>query len=161
MIKKTFQFALILLSVVMFVSCSKGVKALPLIGLNYSYNGFFVDGVRLINADSKAELKNKEIKIGETLYIAIDKVRGFKEEDGKIKPACKVTVTDPEGNVVLGSDDVYAGQDYEKGTNNFSVTVKMGAPIAAGKTYTTEVSLYDKLNPEYKVDITVKSDVIE
>lgn len=161
MIKKTFQFAFLLLAVAMVVSCSKGVKALPLIGLNYSYNGFFVDGVRLINAESKSELKNKEIKIGETLYIAIDKVKGFKVEDGKIQPACKVTVTDPEGNVVLGSDDVYAGQEYDSNVENFSVTVKMGTPIVAGKTYTTEVNLYDKLNPENKVDITVKSEVIE
>lgn len=161
MVKKTIQLAFILLSVAMFTACSKGVKALPLIGLSYSYNGFFVDGVRLINADSKTELKNKEIKIGETLYIAMDKVKGFKAEDGKIQPACKVTVTDPEGNVVMGSEDVYAGQSYEEGTNNFSVTIKMGNPITAGKTYVTEISLYDKLNPEYVIDVTVKSDVIE
>lgn len=161
MVKRSIQLAFLLLSVALFAACSKGVKALPLIGLNYSYNGFSVENVQLINADTKTVLKNKEIKIGETLHISIDKVKGFKVEDDMIHPVCKVAVTDPDGNVVMSSDDVYAGQSYDKGTDHFSVTVKMGNPIVAGKTYTTTASLYDKLNPEYKIDITVKSDVIE
>lgn len=161
MAKKTIQFALIYLSVVLLVACSKGVKVLPLIGLSYSYNGFFIDGVRLINADTKAVLENKKIKLGETLYISIEKVKGFKVEDDKIQPVCKLTVTDPDGKVVLASDDIYEGQSYDKGTENFFVTIKMRNPIVAGKTYITKASLYDKLNPEYVIDITVKSDVIE
>lgn len=158
--KKISQFTLLLLSVAMFAACSKGVKTLPLIGLDYSYNGFFVDNVRLINANSKEELKNKDIKLGETLYISMEKVTGFKAEDGKIQPVCKVSVTDKDGNEVLGSENIYANQDIDKDISTFSATVTMGTPIVAGK-YTTTVNLYDKLNPENKLDITVVSNVIE
>lgn len=161
MLKRTVQLSLLLLAVAMFAGCSKGTKALPLIGLSYSYNGFFVDDVRLINADHKKVMENKDIKIGETLYISMDKVTGFKVEDGKISPVCAVVVTDADGNVMLQSDDVYGGQTYDEGTQNFSVTLKMGEPIVAGKTYTTKAHLYDKLNPEYKLDVTVKSNVIQ
>lgn len=162
MIRKAIQSAFLLLAVAMFVSCSKGVKAEPLIGLSYSYNGLFVGGVKLYNANTNTQLKNKEIKLGETLYISIEKLTGFTAEDGKINPACKVTVTDPEGNVVLSSEDIYAEQEQpQSNLDNFSVTIKMGSPIVAGKEYVTTANLYDKKSPENKIDITVTSKVIE
>lgn len=69
MVKKIIQLAFIFISVTLLVACSKGVKALPLIGLSYSYNGFFMDHVKLLNGDTKVALEDKKIKIGETLCI--------------------------------------------------------------------------------------------
>ena len=161
MIRKTILSALLLLAVVVLVSCSKGVKAEPLIGLSYSYNGFFVDGVSLYQASDKAKLKNKEIKLGESLVIIVENLRGFTVENEEIYPACKISVTDPDGNVIMESEDIYDGQSYKKEQNNFSLTVTMGNPIVAGKEYVTTANLYDKKNPENKIDITVKSEVIE
>ena len=160
MIKKTtIQLAFLFLVVATLTSCVKGIKAEPLIGLTYSYNGLSVENVQLINAETNSQLKDKKLKAGETLYIVMKGVKGFTITDDLIHPICKLTITDPEGNVVLQSENLYANQgDITKDINEFAATIKLANP---GKTYTTTVNLYDEMKPENKIDVTVSSDVIE
>ena len=162
--KASNQILLFLVCICVITSCSfsKGSKTLPLLGLSYSYNGLSVDDIKLYDTNENSPLKNKKIKIGRTLLIYIEDLTGFMVEDDKIFPACEITVTDPDGNIMLHSDDLYTDQSgYDANMNNFSLTVGMGSPIVGGKDYKTVAHFYDKKNPKNKLDITVKSEVIE
>lgn len=158
------QGFLFLLTILMVSSCSfsKGTKAEPLIGLSYSYSGFKIDDVNLFDTDKNTPLKNKKIKIGRTLLVSIEGLTGFTVENDQISPVCEVTVTDPEGNVALHSDDLYANAaGFAANMSDFFITITMGSPIVPGKNYKTVANLYDKKNPENRIDVTVKSEVID
>lgn len=157
--------ALLLVSGILLfaVSCnfSKGTYTNSTIGLTYSYNGLKVGNVTLHESSKNNPLKGKEIKIGKVLYINIDNISGFTEEDGKIYPGCQIIVTDEDGNVALKEDDLYKGGYDPKQASAFWLNVTMGSPIVAGKQYKTEAHIYDKKNEKNKLDITVESDVIQ
>ncbi|NDV70091.1 hypothetical protein [Dysgonomonas sp. 25] len=155
-------FFLVFASLLTACSFSAGTKAKPTVGLSYSYNGFRIDDVKVFDTNKNTPLKSKEIAMGKTLFISIENLTGFTVEDGKIYPGGELTVTDPDGNVVLEGSDLYKGEaGYDPGTNVFSLTVRMGAPIVAGKEYITSGRIYDLKNPDNELNITVKSEVVK
>jgi predicted small secreted protein len=110
-LQKTLSIPLIvILSCVLFLGCnySKGTKKDFRTGLSFSYNGFIVKDVLLIDSTDKRMTDNK-VQINTRIAIVALGVNNYQLKDNKVFPGMMLLVTDKKGTPVLKADDLFAG----------------------------------------------------
>lgn len=139
---------------------SKGIKTEFSTGLTYSYNGFRIDDVKVLNS-SLNPIKGKKHAEGTVLRIELHGIKGYAVENGKIYPGCSVGVTDNEQNIILKNEDIF--KDYETTADHFAVpyiNLSFGNSFLAGKEYELNAHFYDKKKPENIIDIKLKFEIV-
>lgn len=90
----------------------------------------------------------------EKVNMVFKGVQGFSERDGLIFPGMAVRVSDTEGNIVLNAADLFAdyGAISAKRAQRLVSKLTIGAPMQVDGAYLWEVYIWDKKQPEHKVE---------
>jgi hypothetical protein len=147
----------------LFYSCnfSVGTNKDFSTGLAYSYNGFAIEKVLLVDPENKA-MNNNEVKFGTQVAIVFQGLTNYQLKDDKAYPGLSLKVTDKEKKDVLNSDDLFAsGEGYSaEDASVLRGTIAIGDPMKAGETYHVIIRAWDKNKPESEltaeVDLVVK-----
>ena len=130
-------------------------------GLSYSYNGFTVNDVRLLDADN-LPYKSNEVEVGRKVTVSIEGLANYVLKDEKAFPGLSMSVTDKAGAEILGF------KDYFENTEGYTATdaaylrgfLTIGNPMVSGETYHVKVRAWDKNKAENEltaeVDLVVK-----
>jgi hypothetical protein len=151
----TLLFTGLILSCPALLGCnySKGVKKDFNTGLKFSYNGFRVDNVLLIDPANKAMSDNK-VHLNTRIAIVALGVSNYGMKNGKAYPGMQLVVTDKKGTTVLGAADLFEGTEGyppERATE-LRGDITIGKPITAGETYHVKIHIWDKVTPENAID---------
>jgi hypothetical protein len=128
-------------------------------GLSYSYNGFAVEQVVLVDSENTVKNDN-EVVLGSKVAIAAEGLTNYSLKDNKAFPGLQLLVTDKQGNPVIDEADLF------KYTEGFPAedaaylrgTVTIGHPMKAGETYHVKVRFWDKNEPEN--ELTAEIDLV-
>jgi hypothetical protein len=128
-------------------------------GLSYSYNGFGVEQVVLVDSENSVKTDN-EVVLGSKVAIAAEGLTNYSLKDNKVFPGLQLLVTDKQGNAVIDEADLFLD------TEGFPVedaaflrgTVTIGEPMKAGETYHVKVRIWDKTKPEN--ELTAEIDLV-
>lgn len=148
-----------ILSVVYLTSCnfSKGIKTDLTTGLTYSYNGFKLEDITVLDSHQKA-LTSNQLPEGSVLYFQMSNVGNYTVVDGKVYLGCSMKITDSNNSILYSDDDLYKNAeefDVNKARNPI-VSARLASPLTAGNTYTVEIHFYDKKKSENVIDASVK-----
>lgn len=155
------KFLALIFLAALLAACSKGTSTDLTTGLSYTYNGFGMDKVKVLDSNGK-DIKSKKHPVGSTLKIEMHGIKNYTEEDGKIYPGCSVTAIDKETQeVVLQSEDIFA--NYNGTTKKeFAmpyITLSFGNTFVADKEYILKAHFFDKKNVENVIDIELDFEV--
>ncbi len=83
---------------------------------------------------------------GETFYICFNDIKGFAVENGNVFPGMEIIITDPEGDTLMQTDDLY--EEYTEGMNysplQLTADLTVADPIRSKGEYTLTVNIRDK-----------------
>lgn len=155
---KSISSLLIVCCALFLLSCnfSVGTKKDLMTGLGYSYNGFGVEEVLLVGPDNIAKKDNK-VEVDTRIAIVAQGLSNYVLKDGKAFPGIELVVTDKEGNVVMGTEDLFA-ESAGYSPEDASVlrgTITVGEPMKSGETYHIMMRVWDK----NKIESTLTADV--
>ncbi|GAA3983055.1 hypothetical protein [Mucilaginibacter dorajii] len=146
----------VILSSVMLTSCnfSKGTKRDLLTGLSFSYNGFIVQDVLLIDPANKRMTDNK-VQINTRIAIVALGLNNYGLKDGKVFPGMMLLVTDKKGTVILKADDLFAGDQGHPPAEATELRgdITVAKPMVAGQTYHVKARIWDKVKADNEVNI--------
>jgi hypothetical protein len=146
----------ILLSSVIFAGCSfsKGTKKDLLTGLSFSYNGFIIQDVLLIDPANKRMTDNK-VQINTRMAIVALGLNNYGLKDGKVFPGMMLLVTDQKGTQVLKADDLFAGDQGHPPAEASELRgdITIAKPMVAGQTYHVKARIWDKVKADNEVNI--------
>ena len=133
---------------------SKGAKKDLRTGLSFSYNGFIVQNVLLIDPANKRMTDNK-VQLNSQIAIVALGINNYGLKDGKVFPGMMLLVTDKKGTPVLKADDLFAG---DQGHPPASATelrgdITIARPMVAGETYHVKVHIWDKVKADNELNI--------
>lgn len=156
-LQKTLSIPLIvILSCVLFPGCnySKGTKKDFRTGLSFSYNGFIVQDVLLIDPANKRMTDNK-VQINTRIAIVALGVNNYQLKDNKVFPGMMLLVTDKKGTPVLKADDLFAGDQGHPPANATELRgdITIATPMIAGETYHVKMHVWDKVKADNEIDI--------
>jgi predicted small secreted protein len=140
-----------LLSCILFAGCnfSKGTKKDLRTGLSFSYNGFIVQDVLLIDPANKPMTDNK-VQLNTQIAIIALGLNNYGLKDGKVFPGMMLSVTDKKGTAVLKADDLFAGDQGHPPAQATELrgSITVAKPMAAGETYHVKVRIWDKVKAD-------------
>jgi len=122
-------------------------------GLSYSYNGFGVQNVRLIDQANNAMTSNK-VKLNTEVAIAALGVSHYGLKEGKAYPGMMLLVTDATGKPVINVADLFAdnqGAPPESATE-LRGTITVANPMASWQTYHVKMHIWDKVTAGNEVN---------
>jgi predicted small secreted protein len=147
---------ILLLSCVIFAACnfSIGVKKDLRTSLSYSYNGFIVHDVLLIDPVSKRMTDNK-VQLNTRIAIIAIGINNYGLKDGKVFPGMMLLVTDKKGTPVLKADDLFAGDQGYPAANATELRgdITIARPMVAGETYHVKMHVWDKVKADNEINI--------
>lgn len=132
---------------------SAGAKKDFSTGLSYSYNGFVVQNVRLIDQANNAMISNK-VQLNTEVAITALGIHNYGVKDGKAFPGMLLLVTDSTGKPVINVADLFAdnqGYPPERATE-LRGTITVAKPMAAGQTYHVKMHIWDKVTAGNEVN---------
>ncbi|WP_121812620.1 hypothetical protein [Mucilaginibacter kameinonensis] len=132
---------------------SKGVKKDFNTGLKFSYNGFGVNNVLLVDPANNAMRDNK-VNLNTKIAIVAVGVANYGLKDGKAYPGMQLIVTDKKGTAVLSATDLFegtTGYPPERATE-LRGDITIGRPMIAGETYHVKIHIWDKVIPANEID---------
>jgi hypothetical protein len=146
----------VLLSCVIFAGCnfSTGVKKDLRTGLSFSYNGFIVHDVLLIDPANKRMTDNK-VQLNTRIAIVALGINNYGLKDGKVFPGMMLLVTDKKGTPVLNAADLFAGDQGYPPANATELRgdITIAGPMVAGETYHVKVHIWDKVKADNELNI--------
>lgn len=158
---KTFSTLLSICCTLFLAACSfsAGTNKDLATGLSYSYSGFSVDKVVLV--DSKNTIKtDNEVTMESKVAIAVEGLSNYSLKDDKAFPGLMLLVTDKQGIAVIDEADLLAGGDGypAKDAAFLQGSVTVGTPMKSGETYHVKVRIWDKNKPEN--ELTAEVDLV-
>lgn len=133
---------------------SVGTKKDLSTGLSYSYNGFAVSEVYFVDADNLPKGSN-EVDLNSEVAIVVQGIEHYTLIDGKAYPGMSLTVSDQDGNRVIGEDDLFESNigysPVEASVLRGTITV--GEPMVSGQTYATTLRIWDKHNDKNTITV--------
>ncbi|SEW35800.1 hypothetical protein SAMN05428988_4394 [Chitinophaga sp. YR573] len=151
----------LILSCVIFAGCnySKGVNKDFRTGLFYSYNGFRVRDVLLIDPDNKRMTDNKVQLNSQIAIVALD-ISNYGLKDGKVFPGMMLLVTDKKGTPVLNAADLFDGDlgHLPADASELRGDITIAQPMVAGETYHVKVRIWDKVKTDN--ELTAEADLV-
>ncbi len=145
-----------LLSCLIFIGCdfSKGVKKDLRTGLSFSYNGFIVQDVLLIDPANKRMPDNK-VNLNTRIAIAAIGLNNYGLKDGKVFPGTMLLVTDKKGIPILKADDLFAGDQghLPSEASELRGAITIARPMIAGETYHVKMHVWDKVKADNELNI--------
>jgi hypothetical protein len=150
-------------SAIVLCNCnfSVGTKKDLSTGLSYSYNGFSVGEVVLVDADNMPK-SNNEVQLNSQVALVVQGLTNYELKDNKAFPGLMLMVTDKDGVAVINEADLFAGNEgyapEDAAVLRGSITV--GTPMKTGETYHVKMRVWDKNKVENElsseVDLEVK-----
>ncbi|MEO6980088.1 MAG: hypothetical protein ABI113_16985 [Mucilaginibacter sp.] len=147
---------LLLANMLISAACnlSTGFKKDVSTGISFSYNGFRVKDVLLIDPADKRMTDNK-VKLNTQIAIVALGINNYGLKDGKAFPGMMLLVTDKKGTPVLNAPDLFAA---DKGHPPAYATELRGdiiiaRPMVAGETYHVKVRVWDKVKASNELNI--------
>jgi hypothetical protein len=147
---------------ILFISClifsgcsfSKGSQKDLRTGLSFSYNGFFVKDVLLIDPTDKRMTDNK-VTLNTRIAIAALGLNNYGLKDGKVYPGMMLLVTDKKGTSILKADDLFAGDQGHPPTaaSELRGDITIARPMVTGETYHVKVHIWDKVKADNELNI--------
>jgi hypothetical protein len=126
---------------------SKSVNTDLLTGLTTVGNGLSCDDVYMSMTDGHIQ-KNTFI-YGEEFDVNFSNIEGFTKVEGAVFPGLSLVVTDEAGEIVMETDDLYAG--YTEGMDFspllLAATLTVATPIQSNNNYLLSVKVWDKEGP--------------
>lgn len=145
----------LLLSCLVFAGCnfSKGTKKDLMTGLSFSYNGFIVKDVLLVDPADKRMTDNK-VQLNTRIAIVALGINNYGIKDGKVFPGMMLLVTDKNGTPVLNATDLFEGDQghLPAEATELRGTITVAKPMVAGATYHVKVHIWDKVTAENTLD---------
>jgi hypothetical protein len=155
------KFYITWLAVLSLTACnfSAGTKKDLSTGLSYSYNGFTVGEAYFVGPDNKP-LGSNEVAVNTTVAIVLQGIENYVLENDRAFPGLSMSVTDKDGNTVLGNSDLFEGGDGYSAADASILrgTVTVGDPMVSGETYHVKMRVWDKKKPES--EITAEIDIV-
>lgn len=155
---KTFSTLFLIGSLISFASCnfSAGTNKDLSSGLSYSYNGFSVEKVVLVDAENIIKTDNK-VTLNSKVDISVEGLTNYTLKDNKAFPGLMLVVTDKQGNAVINEADLFSGSEgYSTEDASFiRGTVTVGTPMKSGETYHVKMRVWDKNKPETELTAEV------
>ena len=152
---------IVLLSCLIFAGCnySKGAKKDLLTGLSFSYNGFVVRDVLLIDPANKRMTDNK-VQINSRIAIVALGLNNYGLKDGKVFPGMMLLVTDKKGTPILNAADLFAGDQGHPPAEATELRgdITIAKPMIAGQTYHVKVRIWDKVKTDN--ELNAETDVV-
>jgi len=132
---------------------SKGTKKNLLTGLSFSYNGFRVDDVVLLDPANKPMNDNK-VQLNSRISLAAIGLSNYGIKDGKVFPGMMLLVTDKNGATMLSAADVFAGDQGHPPmqASELRGDITVARPMVAGETYHVKMRIWDKVQPENELN---------
>ena len=150
-----------LLNCLIFAGCnySKGAKKDLLTGLSFSYNGFVVRDVLLIDPTNKRMTDNK-VQINSRIAIVALGLNNYGLKDGKVFPGMMLLVTDKKGTPILNAADLFAGDQGHPPAEATELRgdITIAKPMIAGQTYHVKVRIWDKVKTDN--ELNAETDVV-
>lgn len=158
---KTLTYLLIAICSVTLLSCnfSAGTKKDFKTGLSHSYNGFTVEEVLLVGPDNTVMEDNKA-QLNTKVAIAVQGLANYTLKDDKAFPGLMLTLTDKDGNVIIGEEDLFA-ESTGYSPEDASIlrgTITVGDPMKSGETYHLKMRVWDKNKTEN--ELTAEVDIV-
>lgn len=128
-------------------------------GLSYSYNGFGLQNVRLIDQANNAMTSNK-VQLNSQVAITALGVSHYGLKEGKAYPGMKLLVTDAAGKPVIDVADLFAdNQGYPpESATELRGTITVANPMVSGQTYHVKMHIWDKVTTGNEV--TAEADLV-
>jgi predicted small secreted protein len=146
----------LILSCAIFAGCnfSKGTKKDLLTGLSFSYNGFIIRDVLLIDPADKRMTDNK-VHLNTRIAIVALGINNYGLKDGMVFPGMMLLVTDKKGTPVLNAADLFAGDQGYPPANATELRgdITIARPMAAGETYHVKMRVWDKVKADNELNI--------
>jgi predicted small secreted protein len=147
---------IVLLNCLIFSRCnySKGIKKDLRTGLSFSYNGFIVQNVLLIDPANKRMTDNK-VNLNTRIAIAAVGLNNYGLKDGKVFPGMMLLVTDKKGTPILKADDLFAGDQGHPPAEASELRgdITLARPMVAGESYHVKVHVWDKVKADNELNI--------
>jgi len=133
---------------------SSGAKKDLRTGLSFSYNGFIVHDVLLIDPVNKRMTDNK-VQLNTRIAIVALGINNYGLKDGKVFPGMMLLVTDKKGAPVLNAADLFAGNQGYPPANATELRgdITIARPMVAGETYHVKVHIWDKVKADNELNI--------
>lgn len=154
---------LLLISIIILSGChfSQGMYNDIKTGLFYSYSGFSVKEILLLNGYNEV-LASNQIPEGSILILYLKDIKHYTVEDDKVYLGCRIEITNPDGEEILLVEDVYENNDGipVNKMKNQAFQVRMSEPVMAGETYSINYFITDKKNKDNTINASVTVDII-
>jgi len=123
-------------------------------GLSFSYNGFIVQDVLLIDPANKRMTDNR-VQLNTRIAIAAIGINNYGLKDGKVFPGMMLLVTDKKGTPVLNAADLFAGDQGYPPANATELRgdITIARPMVAGETYHVKMRVWDKVKADNEINI--------
>ncbi|GAA4317829.1 hypothetical protein GCM10023149_15570 [Mucilaginibacter gynuensis] len=147
---------ILILSSVLFTACnfSKGTKKDLRTGLSFTYNGFRVDDVLLVDPTGKPMTDNK-VQLNTRVAVVAVGISNYALKDGKAYPGMMLLVTDKKGTPVLNAADLFNGDQGHPPTEATELhgDITIGKPMVVGETYHVKLRIWDKVKTDNEINI--------
>lgn len=158
---KTLSFFLSVVCSVLLAACSfsAGTNKDLSTGLSYSYHGFAVEKVLLVDSENTIKTDN-EVVMGSKVAIAVEGLTNYELKDDKAFPGLMLVVTDKAGNAVINQADLFSeSEGYSaKDAGYLRGSVIVGEPMKTGETYHVKMRVWDKNDPDH--ELTAELDLV-
>lgn len=158
---KTISTLLSASSIFLLAACSfsTGTNKDLSTGLSYSYNGFSVEKVVLVDSENLIKTNN-EVALDSKVDISVEGLINYTLKDNKAFPGLMLLVTDKQGNPVIEEADLFSeSEGYSAEDASFlRGTVIVGNPMKSGETYHVKMRVWDKNKPEN--ELTAEVDLV-
>ena len=133
---------------------SKGAKTDLRTGLSFSYNGFIVKNVLLIDPANKRMTDNK-VNLNTSIAITALGLNNYGLKDGMVFPGMMLLVTDKKGTPILKADDLFAGDQGHPpaAASELRGDITIARPMVTGETYHVKVHIWDKVKADNVLNI--------
>jgi len=147
------------------LNASVNIKVTPNeVDVKQTSEGLTVDKIFLA-AEGKGELPKAKVKGGTNAAFVFDGLKGFTEENGKVFPGCKLTVTDKNGEIMLMNEDLFENISEEgitlEESRRITAIVNYGSPMESGNTYHVNILIFDKKNSTLRLETNADVEVIK
>jgi hypothetical protein len=141
-------------------SFSAGTNKDLVTGLSYSYAGFSVEKVVLVDSENTIKTDN-DVVLDSKVDISVEGLVNYTLKDNKAFPGLMLLVTDKQGNPVIDEADLFSDSEgYSAEDASFlRGSVIVGNPMKSGETYHVKMRVWDKNNPENELTAEVDLDV--
>jgi len=141
----------LILGCIVFAGCnfSKGAKKDLRTGLSYSYNGFRLKDVIMVDANNQRMTDNK-VKLNTQMAVVALGVENYALKDDKVFPGMMLLVTDKKGTAIINAADLFEGDLGHPAANAAQLRgdITVAQPMVVGETYHVKMKIWDKVKPE-------------